>query len=182
MFFLAPCAKGACVNPSPGTRPSQAVLHGCAALQVLDLGGMIKLTGELPPRCPPPFGQLLELSVAGTSVEGEVPECLVNSVHRLEMSNTKLGGRFPDIQSDAPLRCAPHARTALIRAQAGSGALMCTVVWAAMCTPGCASAGVQVPYLICGTCVSASKLRSNKRHSTLSPQQSAFAQVPRRRQ
>lgn len=67
------------------------------------------VSGTLPPDCPPPFNHLLELSVAGTGVEGEVPECLVNTVHRLEISNTKLGGRFPEIKANAELRYAVWA-------------------------------------------------------------------------
>lgn len=62
------------------------------------------VTGSIPADCPAPFTALIHLGVSNTSVGGTLPACIVNTVHQLEISNTKFEGVFPNIEASSNLR------------------------------------------------------------------------------
>ena len=83
-----------------------------SGLRFLELGNLPKLTGRIPAGCPAPFDNLEHLGLSYTGVGGPLPECLVNTVHQLEISNTAVHGPLPPLRSDNNLRCAPPPTTA----------------------------------------------------------------------
>lgn len=64
--------------------------------------GRSGVTGTIP--CQAPFNGLIHLGLSNTSIGGELPGCIVNVVHQLEISHTRFAGAFPKIESSASLR------------------------------------------------------------------------------
>lgn len=87
-----------------------ALLANWSGLQYLELGNLPQLEGMIPAACPPPFNLLIHLGLSDTGVGGSVPECLLQTIHQLEISRTRIGGTFPPIHS-TNLRCASAAST-----------------------------------------------------------------------
>jgi hypothetical protein len=100
-----------------------------AKLRYLELGSLPGLTGAIPADCPAPFNNLVHLGLSFTNVGGELPACLVQSVHELEISNTKVAGKFPHI-AGTNLRCAPlDARVPLPRLRRHIRSSLCSICW-----------------------------------------------------
>lgn len=65
-----------------------ARLAQLADLRRLELANLPNLTGSLPATCPTPFNKLVHLDLSNTSVGGELPQCIIDSVQELNIAGT----------------------------------------------------------------------------------------------